>query len=583
VTDYLQTEFYQKLKEDDSFLKFFHDKCLDGVFYWDLEQPENQWVSDRFWDALGYGPEISKGVSKDWKDAIDLEELDNVLSDLRKKISAGDEVFDLTIPYIHQNKSTVWMSCRSVLIRNSQNTITRMLGFYVDITSLKITEKLLEKEQNRNTKLMKLQQVIRHTSEHDILTGLPTRGLFMERLEKSLAHAKRNESNTILYFVDVDHFKQVNDCYGHLTGDIVLKEIAKRLTTNTRHGDFCARLSGDEFVVLVEATDDVSKGIQLVSSLIEHLSQPILLSDSTINTSVSIGVASYPECAKTVDELMQCADFAMYQAKKQGGNQYRLYSNQLHQKFIRVQKLRQGLVSSSIQDQLYLEYQPIFSGGGSVEGFEALIRWKYNDEIISPNEFISVAEEHGTIADIGNWVFEHAFEQLVGWSNVHNFKGYVAINLSLLQLRDSKLLSKLQTLVKRYKVEPNRVHLEVTETQMVDSFGTYVNDLKQLSDEGFAISLDDFGTGYASFKHLQKLPLSTLKIDRSFLSGVPNNSEKNSTLDTMFSLAKIMDLSVVVEGVETEQQHQWLNQYRCSQQGFYHGTPTDCQQAVSFM
>lgn len=576
--NYLKKELYDKVKQDTTIFEFIQNGSLDGMWYWDIESPENEWMSPRFWEVLGYDPGDKEHLASEWKNIINPIDLEMALDNFGKHCENPNHPYDQIVRYTHKNGSTVWIRCRGIAIRNERGDVVRMLGAHTDITELKETEAAYESELRHNAELQILQDKIRYVAEHDILTGLPNRALFLEHLEQSIALAKRKSNSVVLYFLDIDDFKQVNDCYGHLSGDLILKEIASRLKLKTRKSDFCSRLGGDEFVVLVEEVSDVSQSLQLAPALVTALKEPIGLSESTITVTVSIGVASYPGCAASGDSLLQCADIAMYQAKQLGRNQFRLYSDKLHQKVIRVQHLKQGLVNARRDQQFHLVYQPIYDTLGHIEGFEALLRWKYGREDISPSEFISVAEDHGFIISIGDWVLSEALDQFALWQSKYKFDGYISINLSLLQLQDRSLSDYLVELVSRFDIDPSSVHLEITETQLVDNFIGCAEVFDRLIAIGFHIALDDFGSGYASFKHLQSLPLSTLKIDKSFLTGVPGDIDKASTLDVIFSLASIMQLDVVVEGVESKDQSLWLGNYDCSQQGFYHASPHSSKQ-----
>ncbi|WP_305857697.1 two-component system response regulator [Balneatrix alpica] len=420
-----------------------------------------------------------------------------------------------------------------------------------------------------------VQAELKFQAEHDVLTGLPNRTYFYSYLKAALAKSKNREQSLAVLFVDLDHFKGINDTLGHDQGDELLKMASRRLQSYCRSDDLCVRLGGDEFVIVLEHVQTYKEVEVMASRLLKAMGREYILQGQAFFVPPSIGIAMYPEAGYSVEELLQHADVAMYQAKHQGRNRFCFFTNEVQQQVNRYEYLRNALqISLNNLMGFSLVYQPVVSKDGNWIGAEALLRWTYAEENISPAEFIPVAEHAGLIGALGDWVLATALAQLNHWRAAYGFSGYIAVNISVLQLRDVQYSERILGLMRHAQLEPKWLRLEVTETTLLDEVAAGLSIFKQLDALNLPLAIDDFGSGYASFQHLRLLNIHTLKIDRSFLEKIPSDSKECSMVEAILALAEQLGIQVVIEGVETEAQHQWLARFpTVSRQGYYYSRP----------
>lgn len=402
---------------------------------------------------------------------------------------------------------------------------------------------------------------LQHMAENDALTGLANRKLFMERLELSIARAHRTKAKLAVLFIDLDHFKGINDTFGHDAGDDLLIHVAQQLTEITRSTDLVARLGGDEFVILMDELLDTTDSVNLANKLIDALSEPYTLRGTPVFTTPSVGIATWPDCSQDAAGLLQAADVAMYQAKFDGRNRFRIYSQTLHQRVVWEENLKNSLLAGLENDEFFMAYQPIVDAQGSIRSVEALLRWNMFGRMVMPDEFIPVAEKSGLITKLGLWAMRTAVEQLHRWSKDVGYTGQLAVNVSLQQLRDDGLLDCLKACLQEFDIDPRRIELELTETHLVNELDEYQANIARIRELGVELAIDDFGTGYASFRHLRLLPFQTIKIDRMFLIDTPQDADHVSAVEAMIALAKALKMQVIVEGVEYQEQFDWLKQW----------------------
>lgn len=412
---------------------------------------------------------------------------------------------------------------------------------------------------------------LRKIAFNDELTGLPNRKAFLKYVEDCMSRAG---ARLALMFIDLDEFKGVNDTLGHDAGDRMLRECASRLLQFQDERHYVARLGGDEFVLLMLDPIDDAETEGVAQTVLESLRKPFTLLTDTLYNSASIGIAYATRDADSVSALLRCSDMAMYAAKQRGRNQYAVYGEDLAHKQSRQEYLRQGLSRALAQNELSIDYQTIVGVDGGVEGLEALLRWQFEGDAVSPATFIPIAEKSGLIAELGNWVIERALSDLAGWSENNGFSGFLALNVSMQQIVSAHFAENVDRALKKYGIEPQRLMLEVAETPLVDDLERGMEMIDRLQSLGVQIAIDDFGTGYASFQHLRQLPISFLKVDKSFLQGVPDDEEKCETVRTLLDLAHSFRQRVVVEGVESPEQAAWLAQFPAVlRQGFYYQRP----------
>lgn len=422
---------------------------------------------------------------------------------------------------------------------------------------------------------------LRHQAHHDNLTGLPNRRLFNEHLSQALAHAKRKQTKTAVLFLDIDRFKLINDTLGHSLGDILLREVANRLTDLLRSEDTVSRWGGDEFVILLPDVTRAEDAAKAAGKIILSFAASFCLKGHEIFVSASIGISLYPDDATVAEELIKQADTAMYHAKESGGSNYQFFTDSLNQLILERVTIENSLRKAVEGQEFVLHYQPqVDLRSGGIVSVEALVRWKNTHKgiipegLVPPNTFIPIAEETGLILPIGEWVLRSACYQNRNWHD----KGYklirVAVNISARQLREPDFINRVREILAESGLEPEWLELEVTESVIIENAEATIALLQQIRQLGVRISLDDFGTGYSSLNYLRHLPLDTLKIDKSFIEDMSAGTKGAKVVTGIVQLAHNLDLKVLAEGVETPEQRQFLEDNLCDEmQGFLFSRP----------
>lgn len=429
---------------------------------------------------------------------------------------------------------------------------------------------------NDITERYEAQEKLRHLADHDILTGLPNRRMFSERLTEALYRGKRHNQIVAVFFIDLDRFKVINDSLGHSVGDKVLQDIAARLKQRIRITDTLARSGGDEFLLLLENFKSVSDVTSLCETLLKELTQPIIQNGHELFVSASIGVSMYPNDASNEEELIQSADAAMYEAKKLGRNNYQLSNEDLRLQASKRFSLEKNLRSALENNEFQLYYQPqIEIETQKIIGAEALLRWNHpQDGFIPPDTFIPIAEDCGVILPLGEWVINSACKQMVSWLKSGYQIETVSVNVSGNQLLQTSFTEMVKKCIVNTGLDAERLELEVTESYLMSDTKMAVKQLKELRSLGVNVAIDDFGTGYSSLRYLQQLPISKLKIDRSFVRDIPEDKGDCAIVKTIIDLAENLELSVVAEGVEEPSQEHFLLMEGCfCAQGFKYGKP----------
>jgi diguanylate cyclase (GGDEF)-like protein/PAS domain S-box-containing protein len=399
---------------------------------------------------------------------------------------------------------------------------------------------------------------------HDPLTGLPNRAMFMEALERAVAKSRRRAARFSVLFVDLDHFKEVNDTMGHHAGDELLKAVSERLGAAVRQSDLVARLGGDEFVVLIEEHGGPEEVMIVAQKVLTMLTRPLLIDWREVQISGSIGIASFPEDGGDLDTLIKNADAAMYQAKERGRNNFQFYSAELnrlsHHRFEQEQRIRGALE----RDEFFLEYQPEFDfATGRVVAVEALLRWRDPvSGVVGPAQFMALAEESGTMAAIGRWVLDNALAAQRRWQD-DGARSRMAINLSARQLQQPELATEFAALLQAHGVEASQVRFEITEPALMSDSEATHRTLRELRALGAELAIDDFGAGYSSLGLLRGLPVQVVKVDRSLVSACLSRRECAAIVQATAAMAHAMGLRVVAEGVESEEQRKAMQGLGC--------------------
>jgi len=430
------------------------------------------------------------------------------------------------------------------------------------------------------TELTGIQNKLQHLATHDSLTGLPNRVLFHDRLEMAIKQTRRNEEKLAILFVDLDHFKQVNDSLGHSIGDELLIEVAKRLQSLLRDSDTIARMGGDEFNILLDGFDNTESIITLVQKCIVAFKEPFTIQEQRLYATLSIGISIYPDDGINAELLLKNADAAMYKAKTEGRNTYQFYAHEMSEKAYERVIMENSLRIALKDNQFRVFYQPqINLISGELAGMEALVRWEHPTlGIVSPDKFIPFCEETGLIQEIDFFVFESVIKQQIEW----NLEGItipkIAVNFSAKTLNSRSIADEVRTIMNFYRCPANCIAIEVTESHIMKNPDEAIRILRELQALGLEISIDDFGTGYSSLSYLKKLPINKLKIDQSFIRDIPCDEDDIAITKTIIALAHNLKLDVIAEGVETLEQQQFLIANGCPlAQGYLYSKPIDTE------
>ena len=415
-----------------------------------------------------------------------------------------------------------------------------------------------------------------HQGNFDSLTGLVNRNLFSDRLSHALDCAKRSQTRVALLYIDLDGFKYVNDTLGHLVGDKLLQEASLRLVSHMRKSDTVARLGGDEFAILLPENNSTHDIEAVVNKILLTLAQPYHLEGRDSFVSASIGITIFPDDGNNAVTLMRKADSAMYRAKKKGRNNFQFFTSEIDDEAMRRKELEEELHTALKNGEFFLNYQPVIDmKTGGVNSAEALIRWNHPEKgIVSPMEFISLAEEVGLIVSIGEWVLREACRDAMTWPITDNKPLRVAVNLSSRQFQARNIPELVKSALLETGLPAERLTLEITESLLIADNDTTRNQLLEIRSLGVLLSIDDFGTGYSSLSYLKKFPVTTLKIDRSFIMNLPTASEDVALVNAILSMAESLGLNVIAEGVETEAQEAFMKSTNCQYiQGYLYSKP----------
>jgi diguanylate cyclase (GGDEF)-like protein/PAS domain S-box-containing protein len=479
----------------------------------------------------------------------------------------------------------IWNKRKDGEIYPEYQTITAVVNHKGDTTHYVATfQDITERKQT--------QALIEHQAFYDALTNLPNRRLILDRLNQELSAARRHNFYGALLFMDLDHFKTLNDSMGHAVGDELLQQMADRLSDQVRKEDTVARLGGDEFVVLLAnlGTDDHKAG-QLANTIAtkihKALIEPYMLQGNSLKFTSSIGISLFPFDDENADDVLKHADSAMYRAKHMGRNSICFYKPSMQEDADRRLKVEKDLRLAIDNKELSLYYQPQFDRAGRVVGVEALMRWKHPDEgIILPGEFIALAEEVNLIQSIGDWALESAVQQYMRWKSSGIFRGdeYVSVNVSPKQLQQADFVTTVSQLMVAYDMPPENLKLEITESVLMSDLREITAKMHELKEIGITFSMDDFGTGFSSLTYLKRLPFDQIKIDKTFVRDASQSMNDAAIVETIIAMAEHLNLDVIAEGVETREEMEFLHEKGCNgYQGFYFSTPLPVTALESFL
>ena len=468
----------------------------------------------------------------------------------------------------HKDGRWIWLEGFSQNLLHEPSVRAIVLN-YRDISQRKETEKQLE-----------------YRAHYDSLTGLPNRLLFRDRLVNSLAHARRNRVGVAVMYLDVDHFKLVNDGLGHSFGDLLLADVAQRLQASLRASDTISRIGGDEFSILLPEVTNAEAVAGVARKILDSLARPFAVNGHDLFITASIGISCYPSDGDDAEALLKCADAAMYRAKELGRNQAQLFTASMNERYVRRLALEQHLHHAVEREQLELYYQPVYDRARRrIVSLEALLRWRDpNRGIVMPSEFIELAEETGMIIPIGEWALRTACRHLRQWHDQGLGAMRLAVNISAVQLQQRDLVDLVRSAVGDAGIQPHMLQLEITESAAMQNFELTMKTLHDLRAMGVGVAVDDFGTGQSSLIYLKHFPIDTVKIDKEFLREVTTDETAAAIVSYVINLAHMLQLKVVAEGVETEAQYTFLRHYACDlMQGFLFSEPLPVDQVFPFL
>lgn len=425
-----------------------------------------------------------------------------------------------------------------------------------------------------------------HMALHDPLTDLPNRLLLTERLNVALSNAQCHDQQVALLFLDIDRFKHVNDVFGHALGDQLLQEVAKRLSSCLQGEDTVSRQGGDEFIVALTGINEEQDAAFIAEKLLTIIASPFILEETEIILGVSIGIACFPHHGEDVETLMRNADAAMYVAKESGRNRYQFYAPEMNMQALDRLTLESDLHRAIDRNELFLMYQPQLAlSTGEILGLEALVRWQHPSRgLISPGQFIPIAEDCGLIVPIGNWVLESACRQHARWVSQGLTPGSMAVNISAHQFRQANFCDQLSEVLLRTGLQPDSLELEVTEGVVMQGINEVINKLNALRELGVTLAIDDFGTGYSSLNYLKQFPLHRLKIDQSFTRGLPGDQESGAIAKAIIQMGHSLGLDVLAEGIETSEQEKHFQTLGCDAgQGFLYAKPLSAEECEKYL
>ncbi len=541
-----------------------------GDSLWDWDVRTGRIYRDGLDRLLGY-PADSIENSGTWRDRlIHPDDAALVPAALQKHLAGETEYFESEYRMRASDGRWVWVLDRGKVIeRDNAGHPVRLAGTMKDVTDRK-----------------RYEDELRHLANYDTLTHLPNRTLFMERLRHALAHARRLQQRLAVLFFDLDRFKQINDSLGHAAGDNLLKQVARRISDCVREDDTVARLGGDEFTVILENLPTAQSGAIVADKVLQAFRTPFELDGHEVVISPSIGISLFPEDGDDVATLIKNADLAMYHAKEQGRNNYQYFVAAMNQAMRRRLSLETALRRAIEHREFTLYYQPKMEiSTGAITGMEALLRWD-SAELgrVPPDEFIPLAEDNGLIVPIGEWVLREACTQIARWRAENLPVVPVAVNLSIRQLMAGDMAELVAGLLREFKLDPQFLQLEITESLVMANAAQSVGRLNALRDIGVRLAVDDFGTGYSSLSYLKRLPIDTIKIDKAFIRDLSVDPDDATITRTIIAMAHSLKLTVVAEGVETTEQLQFLREHGCEEmQGYWLSKPLPADQLIDIL
>jgi len=551
----------ERERRDSDLASDIMSNATEGIVVYDRELRCQVW--NRFMEQLTGLPaqEVLGKRASDFFPVLGEQPIDDVLNRVLKGETVSLSETSYMVPGTERQG---WISASYRPQHDTKGNVTGIIGKVVDLTERKRAEQQME-----------------YQSYHDALTGLANRRLFQEHLSLAIALAQRKRRPVSVLFLDLDHFKVVNDSLGHTLGDALLREIATRLRSSVREGDVVARVGGDEFTIVLQELEKKEDAAAMAQRVLRVIAEPIEIDGQRLYITASIGITVYPDDGEDAETLLKNADNAMYRAKAVGRNCYEMSTQELSRSMQERLTLESGLHQAMERNEFEVYYQPqIDVRTMRIVGMEALLRWRHPERgLLLPGSFLSVAEERGFIVLIGDWVLRTALNQVRAFRDLGFPDFRVAVNLSARQFRELSLVDGIESAVKQARVDPRLLELEITESVAMENLDLTFKVLERLRRTGISIAIDDFGMGHSSLSYLKRFPIDCLKIDRNFVEDLPDRFEDAAIVRSVIELAQGLNLRVVAEGVETKPQLDFLKEHGCREvQGFYFGFPVPAPQ-----
>jgi diguanylate cyclase (GGDEF)-like protein/PAS domain S-box-containing protein len=540
----------------------------DAFLEWNLAS-DQVWRNDSYQRLFGYRSDELQPKMESWFGHVHADDRMRVQQRLLGVINSNRDLWNDEFRLVRHDQTVAHVHARGFVNRDDAGIALKMLAVLQDITA--------RKESEERTRFL---------ADHDELTGLPNRSLFKQSLAQAIQRAERNGKFLSVLFLDLDRFKNINDSLGHETGDEVLRAVAGRLCGCVRQVDVVARFGGDEFAVLIEGLTAEDQAGAVARKIIDALAKPLVLAGRQYRPGASIGISTYPSDGRDVLTLQKNADIAMYRAKEEGRGMFQFYSEQLNTHSIQRLEFESNLNAALNNREFVLYYQPkVELASGRIAGVEALIRWVSPQfGFVSPADFIAIAEETGLIVPMGRWVVQTACVQNRAWQKGGLPLLRIAVNISARQMADKGLVNFIVDSMTRAGLTAQSLELEITESAVMSNQDHAEKVLNQLKAFGFHLTMDDFGTGYSSLAYLKRFPFDSVKIDQSFVRGIPANRDDCAIVEAIVAMAHSLELKVVAEGVETQEQSEFLRKLGCDQiQGYVFSKPIPSAEIVGLL
>ncbi len=572
----LKSQFRQlhgELEASEERFRFIVNNSPDIIYILD-NTGHFSYVNQRINPILGY--EDQDLIGKHYSELVHADDINKAKFAFNERRTGARATSSIELRLLHKEdeQGARYFENQSIVIElNSMGVYSTDHGLPIDrefIGTYGVARDITERKR--------AEELITFQIHHDLLTKLPNRALFRDRLTQAISQAKRNDNKLAIVYLDVDRFKAINDSLGHLAGDQLLQNVASILKSSIRDCDTVARVGGDEFNLLLTNIKEAKDIEVIVDKITEKLELPAHIDHHEIPISCSFGIALYPDHGDSIDALIRNADTAMYYIKGKGANQCQLFNEKIASLHGRHLSLENDLRKAIKENQLSVYFQPQFCvSSGEITGVEALVRWHHPDEgLIMPDEFIPLSEETGLIVDLGRWMLRNSCEKFSSWADDSLSKTTLAVNFSSKELMQPDFTEFVINTLAQYNIPGSQFEVEITENVLMDDMDQAIIKLKLLADHGIKVAVDDFGTGYSSLTYLQTLPLHTLKIDRSFIVKIQYYRDKHSIVEAIIAMAKELGLDLVAEGIETEEQLNYLKRIGCGRaQGFFLGKPIE--------